>query len=498
MRCARFAVGIVSSLAFVSASARAQDCGCDHTLGLEVTEADGMDLGVMPGERVCVTAGTREFLRLQRFFGSEAAPIEVINCGGQVVIHNEDRAYALVVEEDSHHVHVTGTGDDTLTYGFDVSAPDRDPYPGIGVWLNGRSTDIEVDHIEVHHTGFAGVMAKTDPLCDGSADQGVFLQHATRLHHLYVHDTGGEGFYVGSTQSNGHSIMCMGMTEVHQPHFLEEVDIYENLVEDTGWDGMQVGMAHSGCRVYRNEIHRVGLEREMYQQQGLQIGTFSVCDVYENTITDGTANGLLVIGAGDMTATNNVLLRFEGDGVYSNANDVIAGARYRFYFNTIADYGGNAITVFGGVLGASEAFDNLMIGDTEIAVGGDVAWTAGSNLRFASEGEAGVVSPADYHLTETSPARGAGEAAGGVDTDRDGLPRADPPSVGAYEYRDLTVDAGVPPGRDAGSVPPGTDAGTTPTEDGGCGCRAAGGSRRRPASYLAGLLVLVALRRRRR
>lgn len=322
-----------------STAARAQDCDCDHRVELGTMGFDAAAEGVMPGDRICVMAGTREYLRFQHLAGTAADPITIVNCGGRVVIHNEDRAYALVFEDDSQHFHLTGTGDPAIEHGFDLSAPATTPYPGIGLWMLGRSTDYEIDHVEVHDTGFAGVMSKTDPLCDGSADQDVFVQRNVSIHHLFVHDTGGEGFYVGSTQSSGHTITCDGAMEVHQPHFLEGIELHDILVENTGWDGMQVGMAHTGCRVYRNVIRHVGLAREMYQEQGLQIGTFSSCEVFANRIEDGPANGIIVLGAGDLFVHSNVIRGFTmADGIYANGNDVVAGATYRFAFNTIVDW----------------------------------------------------------------------------------------------------------------------------------------------------------------
>ncbi len=474
--------------------ARAQDCDCDHTVPLGVTSVDGDELGLEPGDRVCVTAGEREFLRFQHLTGTAEAPIVILNCGGLVRIHNTVHAYALVFEDDSRFFHLTGTGDPALTYGFEISAPDREPYGAVGLWLNGRSTNYEVDHVEVHDTGFAGVMSKTDPFCDGSADQGTFTQRDVWFHDLYVHDTHGEGFYIGSTQSSGHTITCDGMEEVHQPHFLEGIALTDTRVERTGWDGAQIGMARSGCTVMRNVIVDVGNEGVLYQQQGLQIGTFSACEIGANVLVDGPTNGIFVLQAGDTWVHDNVVVDFVGTGIYANSNDHTAGVRYRFHFNTIVNSGDAALRVFGPTLGPSEARSNLAVGPNDgISAGGDVSWTAEGNVELASAALARFVADDDFHIEADSPARGAGVAVTGLAYDHEGYPRALTPAAGAYEYRDPSVDAGVVL-RDAGSpFPPSSG-------EGGCGCRI---TRARsddgPTSLVLACVVLgLSLRARRR
>ncbi|MFT5357948.1 MAG: hypothetical protein ACI9KE_005185 [Polyangiales bacterium] len=421
-------------------------------------------------------AGEREFLRLRAIRGSEGAPVEIINCGGRAVIGNTDRAYSLVVEEGSAYFHITGTGDESIEYGFDLFAPAREPYPGVGLWLNGRSTNYEVDHVEIHDTGFAGVSAKTDPLCDGSADRARFTQRDTHLHHLYVHDTGGEGFYIGSTQSNGQTINCDGRSEVREVHFLEGVEIHDNIIENTGWDGAQVGMARVGCRIYRNTIRNVGIDREEFQMQGLQIGDFSSCEVFANRIETGTANGIIVLGAGDLFVHSNLIVGFpEGNGIYANLRDR-AAASYRFAFNTIVDTGG-ALRVFGGALEDSYAVSNFSVAAGAFEAGGDVGWSDRSNVIVSSRTEASFVD-GTYVVTNESPAYGAGEALTEVPVDIDGVPRADPPAAGAYAYRTPGSDVGVL--LDAGSPmdtgTSGGDGGVTndagPSESSG-GCAAA-------------------------
>ncbi len=131
-------------------------CDCDHLITPDTPTANGLELGVQPGESVCVQGGAREFLRLYDFVGAEGQVIEIRNCEGQVDIDNDDRGYGLTVDGSSHF-RVTGTGDDEFEYGFKIRASKDGPdYSASGVVVAGLSTDYELDHFEVYETGFAG------------------------------------------------------------------------------------------------------------------------------------------------------------------------------------------------------------------------------------------------------------------------------------------------------------------------------------------------------
>jgi hypothetical protein len=111
-------------------------------------------------------------------------------------------------------------------------------------------------------------------------------------------------------------------------------------------------------------------------------------------------------------------------------------------------------------------------------------WAAEGNVTVASVTLARFVGASDFRLQEDSPARGQAVAVDSLTHDIDGYPRATPPSAGAYEYRDPSVDAGVAL-RDAG-LPFGGGGG-----EGGCGCRVA--RTRAPVGAGASGALLVAL-----
>jgi hypothetical protein len=502
---------LIVALFFAVSSAGAQ-CDCDHTLEVGTTVAVGDDLGVGPGDRVCVTSGTRPFLRLQQFHGTAEQPITVLNCGGVVEITNPDRAYALVIEDTSSHVRVTGTGVEGVEHGFRVSAPAREPYPGIGVWILGRATNIEVDHMEVFDTGFAGVMAKTDPSCEDRPFWDGFVMRDTRLHHLWVHDTGGEGFYIGSTQLMGYTRSCDGADVVIPPHRLDGVTVDHVLIEDTGWDGIQFGVSDA-CAFSDSVVRRVGLEGVEFQMQGVQVGSSS-CELRRLDVRDGGASGVFVLDSSNVTIADSVIAGFAADAIYLNLRSASAGT-WTIVHNTITGSASAGARGFGdGVTG--RVANNLVFGNATGNLQLPRSLESVTNLEFADTAAAGVVSADDLHLGASSPARGAGTdlTAMGYAIDLEGRLRARPPSIGAYEHGGDVPDAGVPidaavvspPGADAaGSSDAASDAldggrldaGSGPATS-GCACRATQRELPIAPTALVSLALLAAARRRAR
>ena len=160
---------ILATLAFILTGGYAilaQDCGCDHTIAgnnsvLNIINAS--DFNYSPGDVFCINGGDYSAFRLIGFEGTSQAPLIIKNCNGQVKLNSP--TYNAIQFLSSKYIHLTGTGDDNFEYGIQVLFTKQGTS---GVSVSGLSTDFEIDHLDISKTGFAGIIAKTDPQCNDS------------------------------------------------------------------------------------------------------------------------------------------------------------------------------------------------------------------------------------------------------------------------------------------------------------------------------------------
>lgn len=438
---------------------RAQDCGCDIVIPAATTFLDGNTVGrvdggtgARPGDKICLMAGTKPSLYVRNLLGSAAEPLLITNCGGKVLIGPDplvtplpDTAIGLPFSNSKHFI-LSGKGDPAHRYGIYVrgSAPGRS-----GIALAGRSEYFRVEGVEVSHTGFAGIMSKSDPNCDLSSNRGNWTQHETYFHDNYIHDTGGEGFYVGHTFYGGYTTTCNGVSTVLYPHVIEGVGITANRVERAGWDGIQLSSAPVNANVSGNIVEDFGLEARFGQQQGIQIGSGTSGWVDGNVIKDGTGNGIEMHGRGDNFMVNNLIVRPNGSGVYLGDWGAEAGKGFFLYNNTIIDPGAHGIRMLNPDGTGNAAYNNLIVGPARITAGtvcisvnSGVDWTASNNICADDAAERAALllvnaAADDYHVQAGSTAEDAGLdlTADGVTRDLDGATRPQGATfdVGAYE-----------------------------------------------------------------
>lgn len=147
----------------------------------------------------------------------------------------------------------------------------------VGLQVYGTATGFEIDHIEICDGGFAGLMIKSE---DGTEDM-----EDVSLHHLYIHDVGGEGMYLGSTNPD-------------PQHQFNRLTVEYCALLRTGAEALQAGQLGPGC-VISNNVLWGGMDWmapfALHQDHGMQIATRNGGTLVENNIILGSGNGFLNI-----------------------------------------------------------------------------------------------------------------------------------------------------------------------------------------------------------
>lgn len=330
------------------------DCSmCDFFISGTDFGFDGEKLGVTPGSIICLDASTvfEKPLELSNIKGTSDNPVLIVNCGGKVVIEMPGRTYAMKTI-NSQHFRITGTGFSEEAYGISLSQANN-----IGLQIDYLSSNFEIDHLEVFNVGFAGIMAKTDPTCDVATQRGSYTMTEVSIHDNYVHDTGGEGLYIGNSfYANGKNLDCGSVL----PHDVTNVDIFRNTVKNTGWEGIQLGAAVSGARVFDNLVENFGMENKGAQNNGIQIGEGSGGLCYNNVVINGPGSGIIVLGLGDNIVFNNVVVNPGNNGIYCDTR-FSPGTGFNFINNTIINPGKDGININASDLTLNNLINNLIV-----------------------------------------------------------------------------------------------------------------------------------------
>lgn len=404
-------------------------CGCDHTVPLDRWKTDAAAEGIQPGETVCLGTGTRGNMRLENFEGTAAQPITIQNCGGQLVIDTD--SYGISVAR-SKHIRLTGTGSADHRYGIDVSGT---------VGVGGLSSNVEVDHLEIHDAGFAGMMVKTDPNCDPATWRENFTMYDVSLHDNYIHHTGdGEGFYVGFTFYDGYEVTCDGQPTTVYGHIIDGLEMYNNITEDTGAEGIQVSSIPNGAAIYNNTVLKYG-QRPFadYQNNGIQIGEGNA-RIYNNLIQEGPGNGLIIFGTGHRVF-NNIIIGAGAHAIF--ADDRRVGLGHAYLNNTLISPAEDGLRIYTDEATTINIVKNNLIvnpgGDYVVPLNG-VELDMSHNLFEADLAAVQFKDEAagNYRPAAGSPAIDSGTdvSALGVTMDYAGTPRPQDGAydIGAYEF----------------------------------------------------------------
>lgn len=484
-------------------SVRADECACDRTVAAATGGLDGTADAISPGEVICLATGVRGRLTLTDIQGTASAPVIIQNCDGIVELDDRLGIYG------SEYVRVTGTGSAESLRGIHIAAPESPQ----AVDLSAYSSHIEIDHVEISASGFAGIMAKTD-----GADPETFVQYGPHLHHNYIHDVDGEGMYIGYS-----------FYAEDAAHTVADASIHDNIVVNTGWDGIQVGAADQGVEIYDNYVDSTGLATDDFQQRnGIQMGAGTRGRAEGNVVVRAGAHGLIMLGIGDTVVANNLMFEPGADGVWFSpryferagvhevgvvANNTIiqpgdAGIQIHSLTVTTDNQVSNNLVVAPAVDFADidpavtvvEATPLYADSIAEAGLAGGMSWDDLQMLPAEDRREALI---AAYSLNSGSPAIDAGTdlSSYGIARDIAGTPRSDGAwDIGAWEQPpDGAADAGPDANEGPADANPTADA--TPVEpatDDGCDCHSTRSQPGLPGAAFTLAFVALILRRKQR
>ncbi len=380
------------------------DCNCTYVVPADSTVVDGKVLNLKPGSVICLNSavayGTLEFHNLT---GTKEQPIVIKNCGGEVNLKATDKWHAIKAE-NSKYFRITGSSVDGI-YGIKIQGGE------MGIKLDGLSTNFEVDHVEVSNVGFAGIMAKTDPTCDDATLRENFTMYDVSLHDNYVHDTGGEGFYIGNSFFDG----MKGECGIRLPHLIKGLKVFNNIVRNSGWESIQAGCAIEGTEIFNNTIENYGTRNIQYQNNGIQIGAGTGGKVYNNFIKKGNGNGIIMMGTGDNVVYNNIIVGAGLNGIFCDER-YTPGPGFKFVNNTIVNPKMYGIRLYSEKVPLNTVVNNIISNPGTLATGdkqafvyrasNDVKVEMSNNLFVTNTDSVQFVNPAgdNYRLKAQSPA----------------------------------------------------------------------------------------------
>jgi len=434
------------------------------TLSMDV--ADGVEdfPRVQAGDIVLMQGGQRGPLILRNFTGSPGNPIVVTILPDSPVRISGEWAYGISIRNCSY-IHLTGRrSDDTPG----ILVHDLETENSVGISIGDRSSDIDLSYIEINGTGFAGILAKTDPICgDSGTQRDGFVQYNTHIHHCLIENTGGEGMYVGSTAYHGREV---GTCDWVYPPILQGVHIYNNVVKHTAWDGIQISSAISDVQIYNNRLIECASAKLPNQNGGIVIGGGTKADCYNNWIQDCHGSGILVFGQGGTRLFNNVIIRpalqYEPENQSHREHGIFIEDKTKenmspigIFSNTIIDPKSDCLRIGALVEQEVRVYNNFFINpgayehyenDNTSRTGADaflyhtnpespVDLAANISLRYAEIARFVNAEQDDYHLQAVSPYVDLGRSLSdqpGVSFDFDGgiRPHGDGYDVGAFEY----------------------------------------------------------------
>jgi len=271
------------------------------SISLPTEVVNGIDKrysSLRPGDTLMLEPGSRGPIQFSNLNGDKDNYIVIINGHAGCDIEGKNRPYGISIR-NCRYIRLTGNGARGVTYGIRINSVEQ---KGAGLGISDKTSDIEVAFLEIANINGPGILCKTNPDCN----TGGFTQYNTLIHHDYVHHTKTEGMYIGSTAYEGVHTKCDSITALLMPPVLEGVRVFDNRVEYTGWDGIQISDAIK-VECFRNNIRFDSRQDLEWQNSGIVIGGGASGNFYDNNISKGKGYGISCFGKDSVAIIRNTI-----------------------------------------------------------------------------------------------------------------------------------------------------------------------------------------------
>ncbi len=279
---------------------------------------------VLPTNRsfvIGLDGGTRGSVTIQNFVASAVYPLVIVNRHGTGKVVITDVGGGTIRDDltikNCKYFQLRGDNDPAYRYGIELAQNGtKSLHTKLGLSVTGTSSNGEVMFVEAHDNGFAGFMVKSDPSCsDPSTWMGNFTMYDIRIHDNYVHNTGGEGMYLGYTHWGEIKDCSAQGSPVVYGHEIHGLYVHHNLVEHAGWENLQVASCPVDVKVFNNTLYDGGVTPDTvnFQGAGMAIGGGSTGEYFNNTIIKSYYPSIGVFGQESAVTVYNNLLADAGD-----------------------------------------------------------------------------------------------------------------------------------------------------------------------------------------
>jgi hypothetical protein len=276
---------------------------------------------IVPGTTVVISlpasdpASAMYRLQLLNIKGTKEAPIVITIDEPSQLIMNYTSWWGIIAQ-GCEHIVLDGKGYQNIEYGLHLRKHPDSSTGVISFQITSLTNYVEVHSIEFSDPQFTQIMCKTDPDVNVPATlRANFTMQDTLIHNNFMHDSRGEGVYLGYFDASVHVKKNNAGTSItYRPHNLNDTKIYRNHFLRCGWDGLQLNNATGKTEIHDNIIEESAVYGEPDQNTGMSMTLEG--KVFNNTIDGCTGIGIQAGALGPLEIYNNIITNI-AEGSYA-------------------------------------------------------------------------------------------------------------------------------------------------------------------------------------